>query len=296
VVQPDLAAACRSPHRLEEDPPQHRRRLGSQKAYINLHAIGADGRKGFKTAPSELVQPLGVLAEQAGRPGNRRSCRSSGGSVEFGQDYMAYTIARIFHVVVALVLDPCLAASPEVRPKITPRDVEQRPDDQPALRIDAGEAGRSSPPHQLQQKRLCLVVLRMPDGDAGRSCPGGRPPQEIVSKAAGGVFARQPVRACVSLDVESFHDDGQVKPPGKFAAERLIPPGRRPKLMIEMGQAGEGERVVLGKIEEKQREGNRVGAAGEADEQTRAWRAEGVPPEGFPDLLVEFGQGSRRKA
>ena len=76
-------------------------------------------------------------------------------------------------------------------------------------------------------------------------------------------------------------------PPGKIAAELLIPAGRFAKAMIEVTDGNDAEVTIFRKIEEEQGERDRVGSAGHADEHTRARRTEPVLPDRPPDLLVK---------
>ena len=63
----------------------------------------------------------------------------------------------------------------------------------------------------------------------------------------------------------------------KLPAELLVAIGRRPKSMIQVRKADEGEVTVLGKVTEKDGEGNGVRAAREPDEHAATGRAQAMP-------------------
>ena len=103
---------------------------------------------------------------------------------------MPDSIARICHIGVGLVLDPWLGLRHQVGLKICVPHVQKRPDDDPALRIDPSQACQPSAAHELEKKRLRLVVLGVSDRDSVGSDQCRRTLQERITKATTGVLGK----------------------------------------------------------------------------------------------------------
>ena len=101
---------------------------------------------------------------------------------------MANPIARVHKVVVRFILDPPLAASREIAPKVRARDVQQRPNDATAPRMNARQSGQPCAPNQLQEERFRLIVLRVAYRDAVGTQVIGSLAHEVISDSTGCIF------------------------------------------------------------------------------------------------------------
>ena len=106
---------------------------------------------------------------------------------------MTDAISRIVQQFVRFVLNPRLPAGCQEFAQIGPPDVEQRPDDRAALRVDSAQSGEAGAPNQLEQERLRLVIARMTDGDPISPGIGGGTMQEGIPGLARGILERQPL-------------------------------------------------------------------------------------------------------
>ena len=76
----------------------------------------------------------------------------------------------------------------------------------------------------------------------------------------------------------------------KITTELLVAVGGLPELVIEMGQADDGEVPVFREVGQQGGQPHRVGAARERNQHTGAWRAEPEAANRAADLLMERGQ------
>ena len=63
--------------------------------------------------------------------------------------------------------------------------------------------------------------------------------------------------------------------------------------MVQVRERDHGEAVRAAEVAKEQRERDRIGAAGQGDEQTGSGRTQGVPLDGATDELVERGFQNR---
>src|SRR5215213_7300708 len=76
----------------------------------------------------------------------------------------------------------------------------------------------------------------------------------------------------------------------------LIPARARPQAIVQMRQRRHAEAAMRRQLGQQQRQRDRVGASRKADQQTGAERAESVPPDRPPNLLLDLVQIPNPKA
>jgi hypothetical protein len=239
---------------------------------------------------AHLIQPLRVLPRQSGCPGNRGNRTATVRAVQLGDDAMPDPVSGIPEILVRFVVNPRLAGGNEVLPQVCARDVEEGADQHPVARIDSAKTRQSGAPNELQQERLRLIVPRVPDRNPG--CPGfcRSTVEEGVPHAARALLDGESLLRSIGSDVHRVDDDGKAMPGSEFAAELLVARSRWPQLMIEVSQASDVEAPMLGKISKNQRQCHRIGTARKGDEQTDSWRAQVMPEDRAPNLLMEACQ------
>jgi hypothetical protein len=82
--------------------------------------------------------------------------------------------------------------------------------------------------------------------------------------------------------------DAQAQALCEVPAEGFVAIGGQAKLVIEMREGGDVETAVPCEIAQKKYEGDRVGAAGNPNQQTCARRTELMPLDGLPNTLVKL--------
>jgi hypothetical protein len=89
------------------------------------------------------------------------------------------------------------------------------------------------------------------------------------------------------LDVGRADDDSKPQPIGELAAERFVARGGGTQAVVQVSHPCDSELAMFGQFQQKMGKCNGVGPSGDAHEQARAGRAQGVTPDGAPDLLVQ---------
>src|SRR5262249_37851312 len=98
-----------------------------------------------------------------------------------------------------------------------------------------------------------------------RAARRGGAVEKGVSRPARGVLDRAPFPLGERADVDALADEPNATPPGKLRAEPLVIVGvRAAKEMIEMRDAGDRELAAGLELAQDQKQGDGVGAAGQA--------------------------------
>ena len=287
MFQSDLPTARSGPKRPEEDPAQDGGRRRGKPRDVELEAGFGLDRELPEAFVGQLVEPLGIVSNDGCRPGDGRLSGPPGGQFELRQNPVPDPVARIRDVVVGLILDPCFGSRDQEDLQVDVPHVQERPDDGAAARIDPRQACQPGASHELEKERLCLVVLGMSNRDAVRPNQGRGALEERVSKAATRILDRHSLGDSIPADIHPLHIERQTKPTRKFTTERLVAVGRWSKAVVEVCEADHHELTVLGQIEEKPRQRDRVRSPGHTNQNARAGRQQRVSADRTADLLVK---------
>jgi hypothetical protein len=287
MLQPDFSTTRGGPKRPEEHPAKDRGRRGGKPRDVEFEPGFRFDRQGPEPFVRQLVEPLGIVSNDGCRPGDGRLSGTPGCQLEFRQNPVPDTIARICHVIVGFILDPCFGSRDQEGLQIGVPYVQERSYERAALRIDPCQARQSGASHELEKKRFCLVVQGVPNRDSVSPNQGCSAPEERVAKAATRILDRHPLRGCIPADINPLHIERQTEPPRKLTTERLVTVGCWSKAMIEVCEADHHELPVLGQVEEKPGQRDRVRSPGHTNENARARGQQRVAADRTADLLVK---------
>ena len=188
MFESDFPLACNPAQRLQNEPAANGQRLPGE-----LGGIEFDPRRGISgqivvSRPRHLIQVLGVLPCQPGRPGNSRSRCGRIGAIQFRNDAVPDPVAGVLQVGVRFIFDPFRPPRHQELAQLAARHVQERPDQHPTSRVNTSEARQPRPSNQLEKKGLGLVVPGMADGNAIRPGIRRRTVKERISRSACGLF------------------------------------------------------------------------------------------------------------
>jgi hypothetical protein len=283
------------------EPPQQNttlqgRGLFVQRGGVDVEAVGRLSGQDPKPAFRQFVEPLAVLAGEPGRPGDCRTGIGPGSQVQLGEHAMTNSVPGVLEVRIRVVLNPGLTDRPQILAQLLTRNLEERADHIPSLRVDAAETRHAGAANELEQKRLGLVVARMANGQTIGANLHRTAVQALVAKPPGRVFDREPLRRRIGPDVHGLDRDRQIESGRELATELLVAGGFGPELVIDVSQTHQAEAPVHGEIAKEKRQRYRVGSAREADKDTTAWRTQRVSADRAPDFLEDPIQGSMPNA
>src|SRR6185503_13815301 len=98
---------------------------------------------------------------------------------------------------------------------------------------------------------------------------------------------REPFRARVRGDVSVLDQNVESQRGRQIPAELLVTRRGRAELMIEVRQTHEGKGTGARELEQQMRQGNRIGATRDTDDDTGARRQQVLPPDRALNVLME---------
>src|SRR5262245_66449687 len=132
---------------------------------------------------------------------------------------MPHAVARSRDIAIAGILAPHESALARIVPKLSSRNLDERPDDPPGAGPNPRQAARSCASHQTEQECLGLIVTRVANRDhiSSDAIRGGM--QERIPQRAGHILDR-PAGVPRSLThILALYFDRQAECPGKRAAK-----------------------------------------------------------------------------
>ena len=198
---------------------------------------------------------------------------------------MADAVAGICQISVRFVLHPRFTPGGEVLAEVGAGDVKQRANEGSPARIDPAEPGQPGASNQLQEKRLGLVVPRVAGGDLAGVKVRRAAVQKSVARPARRFLDAQMLRRGVVRDIDVVDGNRELEPGGQLAAELLVAVCGLTQTVVDVRETGQGETTVSGELTKDHREGDRIRAARDGDQQTAARRTEAVSSDGATDLL-----------
>ena len=199
---------------------------------------------------SEPGQHVGGLALERGdegaRPGGRlrqprRHARIEARG-EKGQHVRPDPVPHEAELAIGGILHPDDAACGQMRPRGSPRRLQQWTDIRPAHGGDAAEPPRTGPLEEPHHHRLGLIVGGVPGGnpvgaDGGRGASEGR-----VARAAGGCLRSFPTLAGTACDLDALDAKRHIPTPTEVGHEGGVRPGLGAKSVVDVdGPQGEAQ-------------------------------------------------------
>ena len=280
------------PPRYRPECTQHHRTangrgFGRQSPGVDFEPLATRVAQLGISAVRLLVNPPRVLPDQSRGPCDSGTGWSTVGLVELWKDSMTHPVPWISKIGVGVILDPGLPPLAQIGPQVRPRHVDQRPDDRVATGVNRAQASQPRPSGQLQNKRLRLVIFGMADRDDICSRLTRGAPEEVVPDSPPGILEREPLAGCIAGHIEGFHDEGKAATGREVAAKRFILLGVRANLMIQVGNAGDPEATVTREFLKDQCQRNRIGSAGQPNEDAAPWGDQIVASNTPANLLQE---------
>jgi hypothetical protein len=183
------------------------------------------------------------------------------------QQLMADAIARNRQVTVGGIVSKRQPLRGQPRLHLEATHIQQRTNHPPRPRINARQAGWSSPTAQPQQHGLRLIVQRMRDGHARRRARMRDGLQEGVSDGPPRVFKRRARARRFGTHIGAPRLQRQIEPRRDGVTERFVLVRIGPQLMIEVRQRHHLGAKTARDLREQVRQRHRVRPAGQTDNE-----------------------------
>ena len=183
----------------------------------------------------------------------------------------------------------------EVRHQLDTAQIDERPDDLLATRMNRGQTAGPGAADEAEQHRLCLIVARMSDGDDVGLPALADTLEKCVAHLARRLFQRTATPGGDFGDVTEFDVERHPAVFGEARAELgvAIRVGAA-QAVVQVGQAGEVNHASGRQFGHQQCQRDRVGPARHGDDHARAVAAQRPASDGRQHASGKRGHDRRR--
>jgi len=234
-------------------------------------------------------EPGVFFASQIGQPGKVLDNSGLKSSFKKGQQPRANTGAQAAGVAVGSVFAPGLAAKTKIRAQILAAKFEQGTESGAGLGVNAGESGKTGSAEHVGENGFSLVVGGVSDGDFVEMMVAGEVFKEGVTGTTSGVFDVGMFAPGFGGDVFARREKRKIVVRGERGDEFFVGVGgATAQLVIEVDDRKDDAKLFA-KFEEKKKEGDRIGTAGDGHANALARVGATVKAQGVQELLSESG-------